>query len=713
MLGAPQPWVLPDPTRPGFVYVVSNDDPDNNHGNGDDGTIVFSSSGDNGLSWVTSTISAGPANSFQLFPTASIDAFGNIVVAWYDNRAGATNAGGNFLLDVFATYSTDGGVTWAPEFQVNNVALDPDIGSVNRFPGDAVATIRIGEYFGIENFGGTGHVAWNGPTPLVGAQTDQQVVYSTFAISGSLVVSGDDNGPTNDNFIIRRLATDSDFIEIFVNGDRQYAGLFEGLSQVTFDGLGGNDSLTIDSSNGLLSFANGIHYDGGIGFNDLTLSGGAEQTSDIYSVGPNLGQGTSLITGLGGSQAVFFQNLAPVLDLVPAANLSVIATPADNTINYTASAAGNGLVMVDNLESMEFSNKVVLTINAGVGDDKINLNNTGSPSLLTSITVNAGDGEDEVTTFAGLPTALTLDGGDGNDLLNASGATGPATLIGGTGNDTLIGGSDSDSISGGSGEDLIDGRGGSNILDGEADTDMILVSGTAGPDIMTTTHGAGTFDITGGLSAGTNTISDIEGVRIEARDGADQITLNLSAAGGLNYTVLGGNPIGAPGDVLQVNSGATMTVTPGPENDAGSVDAATAIPTNVSYDEIELLIVGGGGGGVINGTNGPDAMTIVARDDSYNLAADGVQDFTVSVNIGPEILFVDQPTLTVNALAGSDEVVLRAPAPNNAVWNVQVTIDGGPPSASDRLVWRRRGTSPRPSSTRPMLPMAGRLTSTA
>jgi len=30
-----------------------------------------------------------------------------------------------------------------------------------------------------------------------------------------------------------------------------------------------------------------------------------------------------------------------------------------------------------------------------------------------------------------------------------------------------------------------------------------------------------------------------------------------------------------------------MTVTPGPENDAGSVDAATTTPTNVSFDEIE------------------------------------------------------------------------------------------------------------------------------
>ena len=143
------------------------------------------------------------------------------------------------------------------------------------------------------------------------------------------------------------------------------------------------------------------------------------------------------------------------------------------------------------------------------------------------------------------------------------------------------------------------------------------MSGTSGPDTITTTHGAGTFDITGGLSAGNNTITGMEAVRVEAGDGADAITLNLLAAGGLNYTVLGGNPIGTTGgDSLTVNSAATMTVTAGPENDAGSVDAATATPTNVSFDEIEVLIIGGGGGGVINGTNGNDAITIIARDES-------------------------------------------------------------------------------------------------
>src|SRR5262249_42271940 len=404
------------------------------------------------------------------------------------------------------------------------------------------------------------------------------------------------------------------------NGSRPYS--FSAVRKFSFNGMDGNDEMAVDSGVSLLGLADGVAYDGGTGFNHLTLTqtGGATQTSDTYRVGSNVGEGTSTIAGASGTQTVFFQNLAPVLDLVPAANLIVEATPDSNVISYNqGSVAANGKVTIDNFERIEFSNKTALTITARVGNDVVTLNNPANPTGLTGITVNAGDGDDTVTTLAGLPTAVTFNGGDGNDYLSAAGAAGAAGLNGGTGNDGLIGGAGNDVLSGGDGEDVLDGRGGSNSLDGGAGADTVLVSGTSGPDTITTTHGVGTFNITGGLSAGTNTITGMQAVRVEAGDGADAITLNLSAAGGLNYTVLGGNPIGTlAGDSLTVNSGAALTVTPGPENDAGSVDAATATPTNVSFDEIEQLILSGGGGGVVNGTNGNDAITVIARDASFN-----------------------------------------------------------------------------------------------
>jgi len=46
----------------------------------------------------------------------------------------------------------------------------------------------------------------------------------------------------------------------------------------------------------------------------------------------------------------------------------------------------------------------------------------------------------------------------------------------------------------------------------------------------------------------------------------------------------------------------------------------------------------------------------------------------------PRVPFIDVATLVINALGGSDEIALRHPAPNNADWDVDVTINGGSPA---------------------------------
>ena len=237
--GSVQPYVLADPIRPGRVYVIAADDPDNTHGAGDDADIVLATSNDYGVTWSARTLVSGPG-SFQLFPTAAIDRFGNIAVAWYDNRRNLRNSGldgipGNadddYLLDVYATYSVDGGQTWAPEFRVNDEAFDPDEPPVVQFGSPPGPTTRIGEYFGLDLFGGTAYVAFHGNDPAAPPTAAQRVVFDAFPIAGSLVVDGDDRGsPYNDVFVLQAIAGNPDMIEILVNGIRQYAGLREGVS---------------------------------------------------------------------------------------------------------------------------------------------------------------------------------------------------------------------------------------------------------------------------------------------------------------------------------------------------------------------------------------------------------------------------------------------------------------------------------------------------
>jgi uncharacterized repeat protein (TIGR01451 family) len=207
MLGSGQPWILADPARPGNVYVVTNDDPDDTHGSGDDADVVFARSTDNGLTWTTSTIPDGSGGAHQVYPFAAIDQLGNIAVAWLDTRSGATNGFGRNLLDVFATYSTDGGLTWAPAFQVNdaNNPIDPDFPNNQRriptpqitpcakTPATNTETCRIGEYFGIDIDNGVAHLTWLGNTYDGGGNVaGDQLWYDSFGLPTDVSITKTD-----------------------------------------------------------------------------------------------------------------------------------------------------------------------------------------------------------------------------------------------------------------------------------------------------------------------------------------------------------------------------------------------------------------------------------------------------------------------------------------------------------------------------------------
>ena len=124
----------------------------------------------------------------------------------------------------------------------------------------------------------------------------------------------------------------------------------------------------------------------------------------------NPGQGSDVIVGAAGTQAVYFQNLAPVYDNVPAP-LTVVGTPSNNTINYeqgpnsgNAAAPYNGdstgLVTVDNFEALEFSHKTTLTLQGLNGDDTFTINNITTPTGLTAINVHGGLGNNTLVVDA-------------------------------------------------------------------------------------------------------------------------------------------------------------------------------------------------------------------------------------------------------------------------------------------------------------------------
>jgi len=133
--GSLQPWVLPDPRVPGRIHIVASDDPDNDVDSGDAADVFIVTSNDYGLNWTTPhLVSDGPDTTFQVMPTASIDpTTGWIVVTYYDNRSRQVNGSGDWLLDLYAAMSVDGGATFSPGLRINDAPFDPDAGARCRY----------------------------------------------------------------------------------------------------------------------------------------------------------------------------------------------------------------------------------------------------------------------------------------------------------------------------------------------------------------------------------------------------------------------------------------------------------------------------------------------------------------------------------------------------------------------------------------------------
>jgi len=189
LTGSLQPWILPDPLVAGRVFVVQNDDPDNDVDVGDAANVYIVASSDSGDTWAARRrVDSGAGGTFQILPTAAINPVnGTIGVAYFDNRALAdADNDGIFELDILATISTDAGVTWSPEVDINDGTMDPSRATTCRFcGGDGITNLactspgcpgpgtrRIGEYMGVAYGECTLHFAWPDDSTCGGGDYD-------------------------------------------------------------------------------------------------------------------------------------------------------------------------------------------------------------------------------------------------------------------------------------------------------------------------------------------------------------------------------------------------------------------------------------------------------------------------------------------------------------------------------------------------------------
>jgi Peptidase M10 serralysin C terminal len=504
-MGSTQPWVLADPARPGNVYVIAADDPFNGAGGSTDpSNVLVTRSMDSGVTWsspqdidVGTTVPGTSSNSFQLFPTAAIDQSGNIVVAWYDNRQGLTNSSGDYLLDVYARYSTDGALTWSNPFQLNSTHFDPDPGAVNRFTGPP-ATTRIGEYFGIAMSNGLAYVDWNGNTfDAHGAAVGQQVYLRNFQINGSLMLTQPAD-VLQHNLTIDQLpgAPNNNFLEILdrsgtpLSTQRVYVGMgdyLRGISilddsnagnlydiektffgdnvDIHFAGRGGQVGIS-DVAQNLDNIAGNVNIFSGFGFGSglTVLDANDPFAGDAWTITRSTIQrfGAGLINydgmdglgirggDLGATYDVFSTEGATMTSLVGGVSgdvFNVRSTSGPLRIDGTDST--NGLLDTVNVGSLApalggttAGITGTLTIGSSMNKINIDLDDSGDATGQTVTVTNSavtGLAPAEIDYTASQVNDLIILGGNGADTFTLASAPAFLGISGGGGTNTLVG----------------------------------------------------------------------------------------------------------------------------------------------------------------------------------------------------------------------------------------------------------------------------------
>lgn len=584
----------------------------------------------------------------RVVPTIGVDITAGVVTVTGDGTATDLNisaAGGSYTFnsgsDIFTVITSDGSLPSSGDgtgaLQVGNTAT-PVSGLDVDFTSNAASVTITSTSLDFEVSGGAGstfqgpnaHALW---TLDIGG--DSTVTFSSNGANRVVTFNGFENangGSGND-----RMNVDS-----WTGGE-----LNGGLGNDTVDAQLATDAVVAfggDGNDEMIGSEFDDTLDGGAGTDRLSgLDGNDVLTGGLGNDTLNGGDGFDAFTEVGVNGNVTITNSKSTDgtgsdSLINMEEINITGDAEKNNLNASAWTLGavtlNGGEGSDTLwGSFAFGGELNAGDDADDDDtDVIVLNVAGTEVTLSDADVTSGGvtialvdiegasltggAGNDVIDAVGFTGSATINGGSGDDVI--TGSVGPSQLNGQAGNDTITGGEDNDSILGGAGNDELDGGEGDNRINGNDGDDTIA-------------SGSGNDTITGGVGRDS----------IDGGDGADHID-----GGAGNDTLLGGNGddtiLGGNGhDSLEGNAGADVL--------NGQADH-----DRIEGGDDDDTISGGAGNDVLLGEEGDDKINSQSGHDTM-LGGDGNDSLTGAG--GNELMFGGDGDDFLNGKGGNDTLL--------------------------------------------------------
>jgi Ca2+-binding RTX toxin-like protein len=399
-------------------------------------------------------------------------------------------------------------------------------------------------------------------------------------------------------------------------------------SLIQMFGLAGNDTLSLDETNGALPRANLF---GGAGNDTLTGGSGADML---------FGQaGNDTLLGKGGADLLFGGDGNDTL-IGGAGDDQVFGESGDDRMIWNP---GDGTDLNEGGDGID-----TVEVNGGNGSETFTTTANGtrvrfdridpapfSIDIGTSekLVVNMNGGDDTFTAGNGLASLiqLTVDGGAGNDTI--TGGDGNDVLIGGDGNDTIVGGRGNDVVFLGAGDDTFvwNPGDGNDTVEGQSGFDTMLFNGANVNEKIDISANGSRVRFTRDVANIVMDLNGVEGINFNARGGADTITVNdLSGT-----------------DVRQVNLDLA-----GVQGSGTGDGVADSVIVNGTAGDDNIAVTGSAGSATVAGL--PATVSITASEPTDALIVNGQAGADV---INASGLAAGVTALTLDAGAGNDQIV--------------------------------------------------------